>query len=69
MIDVRLLIDDFESTADALSRKGVPREIVTEARDSAVQRRHLFLQLEEKRAIPQPHIESNFKIATRRFSV
>mgnify|MGYP001366839525 CR=1 FL=1 len=68
MIDVRLLIDDFESTADALSRKGVPREMVTEARNSAVQRRHLLLQL-EKTSIPQSHIESNFKIATLRFSV
>lgn len=39
MIDARLLIDDFEQTAQRLARKGVDQALLASARDLAIRRR------------------------------
>jgi seryl-tRNA synthetase len=50
MIDIRLLLDDFDATARRLARKGVDRELVEAARDLAVQRREQVRQVDAARA-------------------
>jgi seryl-tRNA synthetase len=49
MIDIRLLLDDFEATADRLGRKKVSRVLVTEARDLALRRRFEVQAVDEAR--------------------
>jgi seryl-tRNA synthetase len=49
MIDIRLLLDDFEATADRLGRKNVSRVLVTEARDLALRRRLEVQAVDEAR--------------------
>ncbi|MBO0747158.1 MAG: hypothetical protein J2O47_02340, partial [Acidimicrobiaceae bacterium] len=49
MIDLRLLLDDFEATAARLGRKKVPRALVTEARDLVLRRRADVQAVDEAR--------------------
>ena len=49
MIDVRLLLDDFEETARRLARKRVDRGLLVEARDLAAARRRALSRVEELR--------------------
>jgi seryl-tRNA synthetase len=49
MIDSRLLIDDFQTTARRLGRKGVARSTLEEARDLVVRRRSELMALEDVR--------------------
>ncbi len=50
MIDLRLLLDDFDATARRLARKGVDRDLVEAARDLAIQRREQVRQVDAARA-------------------
>lgn len=49
MIDVRLLLDDFDATARRLARKGVDRAVLDEAADLARRRRAAVTSLDEAR--------------------
>jgi seryl-tRNA synthetase len=50
MIDIRLLLDDFDETAIRLSRKGVDPSLVRSARDLAERRREQIRRVDEARA-------------------
>ena len=50
MIDIRLLLDDFDATARRLARKGVDRALVESARDLARLRRDEVRQVDAVRA-------------------
>ena len=49
MIDLRLLLDDFEATAARLGRKKIPRTLITEARDLVLRRRADVQAVDEAR--------------------
>ncbi|MDQ2754716.1 MAG: serine--tRNA ligase, partial [Actinomycetota bacterium] len=49
MIDSRLLLDDFDSTAQRLARKGVDGALVVEARDLVARRRAEVRQVDDAR--------------------
>jgi seryl-tRNA synthetase len=49
MIDVRLLLDDFDATAGRLARKGVDRQLLVETHDLAEARRRLIHRVDEAR--------------------
>ncbi len=49
MIDVRLLLDDFDETAGRLARKGVERALLIDARDAALSRRAAITAVDEAR--------------------
>ncbi|MCL2395214.1 MAG: hypothetical protein FWC87_11055, partial [Acidimicrobiaceae bacterium] len=49
MIDLRLLLDDFEATAARLGRKKIPRTLITEARDLVLRRRDDVQAVDEAR--------------------
>lgn len=49
MIDIRLLLDDFDETARRLARKGVDRQIVQDARDLSLERRSRLNDVESAR--------------------
>jgi seryl-tRNA synthetase len=49
MIDIRLLVDDFEVSARRLARKGVDRALLEDARRLAERRRQLVTQVDEGR--------------------
>lgn len=51
MIDYKLILNDFENTAQQLARKGVDRDTLTELRDLLETRRRLGQQLDELRAV------------------
>ncbi len=50
MIDIRLLLDDFDATARRLARKGVDPALVSSARDLALLRRDQVRQVDTGRA-------------------
>ena len=50
MIDIRLLLDDFDATARRLGRKGVDTPLLVAARDLAQRRREQVRQVDSARA-------------------